>query len=284
MRMITVKAFNRPAYLKQCLDSLAIQPEIHNYEVLISIDGGPEQVYVSEIIDRLGWRDRARVVEQRNNLGCAGHTRWLLEQGFKESDMVIHIEDDAVMGRDCINWLEWAHAHCEENNYFAACSFLRAHDTFLPKEDNEFGERVASLDPAANFLRPWFETGGPFMFTKKAWEGIVENGGVYGATGNCNAKIWGKDWKRMAIKVTDKGSWGWAINKHLRGDGICVFPDVSRSQNIGADKGIFNPDPTWHMNNIYNKHWIDSDEFQDIIPRALTYKIPTTTVSDSHSL
>jgi hypothetical protein len=282
--ILTLKAFNRPRYLYQCLKSLSSQDEIvsNRCNILVGLDASKTQDEMVAIIDLFPMlRHKTQIFRHTKQKGCAGNTRFLLSKAFEEYDepWVLHIEDDAVMGRDCMRWLTWASLQFEKNSeVFAACSFVRATDTHLtdvPKSTEQ--------SPGTSFYRPWFETGGPFSLPRREWDRINTLGGLYGATGECNVELSGEKWKEH-ITVTDKGSWGWPINKHLRRDMICVYPDVSRSQNIGADGGLFNPGAAWHAKHIVNPNWIDAKMYSDIDPTTLEYTMIDRVTGDDHSL
>jgi hypothetical protein len=65
----------------------------------------------------------------------------------------------------------------------------------------------------------------------------------------------------------------WAFNQYFRershSEHLCIFPTVSRTQNIGAVDGAFNPSPEWHAGYMKGKFWIDDYPVVENVEYAL---------------
>lgn len=283
---ITIKAWRRPAYFKRVVEGLAKALDFfykfreeetradlmfHGYPtkgvvfkyLIVSLDYAPEAIVdaQSDILEPLiaacnRNHIHNKIVMQPTTLGCAGNTEFVLTQGFNAgSDAVIHLEDDTVPALDFLVYLAKKLLYistigARARDYFAICPFNRttARDK-IP----------CDIILENSYTKAWFECGGGFLMPRKTWDLIIAEGGMFGAVGNANRPdLVGLPWKE-SILVTDKGSWAWPMNQYFRQrsltEHLCIFPAISRVQNIGQLGGVFNPSARWHKENILDPNW-----------------------------
>lgn len=148
-------------------------------------------------------------------VGCNQAIYRSLSHGFDAmgSEFHVHLEDDTVPTRDCLRWFAWARdAYADEPAVMNVSAYQRVSD----------GQRNAAG------LRRWF--------TPWGWG------------------LWRDRWEKMKAgwSPDDSISWDVVVNHVLRAGRYEVFPTVSRTQNIGAEKGTHVPSAEWHAAN----HWV----------------------------
>lgn len=279
--VITIKVWRRPAYFKKVMEGLktALQfyekyrtdrIQTHGVNInkvfyrhcLISIDHSQTAIEANHIaIVSEHYKDFQDLGIQYLTFwkneevqGCAGNTQLILEKGFNcDAHAVIHLEDDTVPAPDFLVYMAkkalWMHRALVPK-YFALCPFNR-----IAVQDSI----KTPIRLETSYLKAWFECGGGFLLPRWSWDFINEKGGIFGAIGNANRPdLVGQAWKD-SIHVTPHGSWAWPINQYFRErsltEHLCVFPTVSRIQNIGQLGGVFNPSTKWHKENIYDPNW-----------------------------
>ena len=255
-KIITVKLWNRPPYLKKLVDSLEKLSGIEEYKVIFSVDksGDKETKIIKHILENSTLNKD--VYYHDTNLGCAGNTRFCLDKGFEaNSDYVIHLEDDTIPAKDYLKFMEWGYEKSKNNkNIFAICPFVRKDYNKVP---------LNKMDVNKCFERSWFETGGGFGMTRLSWLDIIDKGNIYGVVMPGNTKLSGEEWKKGCV-IDDKGTYGWPMNMYFKGDKLCIYPEVSRVQNIGELNGKFNPSATWHKQHVYDEKWIMNEDFKTV--------------------
>ena len=257
MKLLTIKAWRRPLYFHRVLEALRSCRRINQYHILFLLDWHDQNTRTGMMYyAKRAFREKrttGELILPPTNMGCAGATIELFRLAFEEhkADYMIHLEDDTVPGADFLEYMEWAGRELErDSNLFAVCPFNRKvmHHA-----------RPQTGDPAGSYLRAWFEAGGGCGFSKRTWDTMQDMGGMFGADGQCNSPLVGEEWK-ASLSNTPYGSWVWPINQYFRERStdrhLCIYPIVSRTQNIGAKEGRFNPDPTFHAQRIYDDTWI----------------------------
>ena len=265
---ITIKAFKRFEYFRQVIESLNNCIGIENIPVYIGIDpDASTKDRMLEAANLLKCKE-LHITYHETQQGCAGNTKWCFDQAFELNtyDYMIHLEDDTPVAPDFINWMLWAGKHMEDRvNMFAACPFTRRCS----------GGDVNKGTIDSSTFKDHFDCGGGFGMLRYQWEDIKSLGGMFGAVGNCGTLLPPEKWKhRNDLHITWKGSWAWPFNRYFRRGKLCIYPDMNRSNNIGSDQGLFNPNPQWHKDNIYVNRWAASDEFKNTEWTNLTYKLP----------
>lgn len=265
--IVTIKGWRRPDMLKQVLQSIEKAHNADEHKYIISIDN--HEATKSESIQAVkGFKlkDNVKLYYQKTNLGCAGNMNFCFEKVFEETDesFMIHLEDDTIVAPDIFRWFEWSKDIVEKYNLFAAQPFTRV----CAQEEN-----IDEFNPATHYFRDHFECGGGWGMSRSQWNRIKDLGGMFGAVGNCNTDVPADKWKDT-IHVGWKGSWAWPFNKYFRRGRLCITPKVSRTNNIGHERGLFNPNEKWHYDNVYDPNWIESDRFLNIDKMGIEYICP----------
>lgn len=263
IKVITIKAWKRPAYFHQVVKSLEALPGIEDYKIVVSLDKSTDDVENAHVwcVQTCSNANNYHVFKNPAPVGCAGNTRYLLEHSFDTlgAERAIHLEDDTVPAKDFLQYMEWGFDLLEADpELFAICPLNRA----AAKKDIPIPPDVAT-----SYLKPWFECGGGFGIARSTWDLIIKKGGMFGAEGNTNnPDLVGNAWKYSShIHISDGGSWAWPINQYFRERSetkhLCIFPSISRTNNIGAKDGRFNPSEEWHRTNIWDPDWIGAQDF-----------------------
>jgi hypothetical protein len=270
--IITIKAKSRPGYFNYVVSYLQNLPGIEEYPIVVSLDFDSQQEAHIRAVQACSNVANYHILKNGAPRGCAGNTRLLMEHAFEteKADYVIHLEDDTVPARDFLQYMQWGFKELTNNpELFAVCPFNRANKKFeIP------------CDPTVDtsYLKPWFECGGGFGIERTTWDYIQDNGGMFGAVGNTNnPDVVGLPWKySQSIMITDDGSWAWPFNQFFRErsdtEHLCIFPTISRTNNIGAEGGRFNPSAEWHQKNIWDPVWIGAEQYDNTNLLNLDYK------------
>ena len=155
-KIITVKLWNRPEYIKRVVVALEKLEKINEYKVIFSVDksNDGELQKIKTILEKSSLNKE--IYYHPTNLGCAGNTRFCLILGFdnKEVDYVIHLEDDTIPAKDYLEFMEWGYEQSKNDpNIFAICPFVRKDYNKVPLNE---------MDINKCFTKSWFETGGGF--------------------------------------------------------------------------------------------------------------------------
>jgi hypothetical protein len=275
--VITIKAWQRPGYFGQVVKSLEHLKGIDKYPILVSLDHTREEIQDTHIAYIRTCENVAnyQVYKNMSPLGCAGNTQLVLRKAFEDysADAIIHLEDDTVPARDYLDFMEWAlDKTSKDNKLFAVCPLNRAaskHYTIHP----------GCISTA--YLRAWFESGGGFGIPRRTWDLIEAKGGMFGTHSTDSlTHLIGEEWKAQ-MPITSQGSWAWPFNQYFRErsitDHLCIYPSVSRTNNIGKQNGQFNPNPVWHQQNVYDPKWIG--EYKDELSLPIEYKLYSDVLS-----
>ena len=107
---LSMTAWRRPQYFEEVLESMVNAGAASISSIIISIDGGyaEEQEAMRSIAERL--LPNAKVVCQKENLGCAGNTFYALNAAFADEDVeaVIHLEDDTLLHHQFFEYMREA--------------------------------------------------------------------------------------------------------------------------------------------------------------------------------
>jgi len=255
-KIITVKLWNRAEYIKRVVIALEQLNKIKEYKVIFSVDKSNEKE-LSKIKNILEKSELDKdIYYHEKNLGCAGNTRFCLDKGFENefTDYVIHLEDDTIPAKDYLEFMEWGYEQSKNDpSIFAVCPFVRKDYNKVPLNE---------MDINKCFKKSWFETGGGFGITRFAWNKIKEMGNIYGVIMPGNTKLRGEQWKKTCT-INDKGTYGWPMNMYFKEERLCIYPEVSRVQNIGEIGGKFNPSAQWHRDHVLDKKWIMNESFNN---------------------
>lgn len=226
-KVITMCHWRRPEYSKTCVEYLKKCHGICDYTVLVHIDGkGDSQV--SKECEKLRPSVKHLVITHHDkHMGCNGNTFAALESGFNESDYVIHIEDDILVARDGLRFLEWANQFESDPTLFTV-GIWRHPFGWLPTQNT-----------------PWIPG-------HERMAGTIVGFYVWGWA------TWKSRWNEMKNGWT-KGddilaSWDTILTRQVRGNRLSLQPYIGRANNIGEHLGT-------HRGASWECHWADSPGF-----------------------
>ncbi len=222
MNAITMVLFDRPDYTRAVLEGMRRCAGIENYLILPHIEPGCD-----EVIALAKGIDFApvEVTVNAKRLGCGLNTFRAWEDGMKRGEFIIHIEDDTVPAPDCLCFMEFCRdRYKEDQSVFSACAYNRC---FCPPE-NHF--KIAKRGAYTCWI---------VGLWRNRWEWIRQN--------------WNPDPSRYATFLCDR-----AREKRFSE----VYPLLSRSQNIGAERGLHVPSAAWHRIYHHTDHWAGNFELR----------------------
>jgi len=172
---------------------------------------------------------------------------------------MIHLEDDTIVSHDFFSYMDWGIRQAKENHdIFAVCGMIsKQHKPWYKLNNN----------PHESFLADHFECQGGWAMTNEEADNILLMGGPFGVHGNTNYggdDVDPEDWKKH-LMITNKGSWAWPFNKYFKRDKKVILPMLSRGNNIGDERGVFNPGKQWHADHIWDDSWLGSKEIKYVI-------------------
>lgn len=203
--------WRRPEYSRSCLEHLSRCQGIEDYTVVIVIDGeGNPEVPIICGKFRKHVR-RLEIVKQAKHLGCNATTRTALEIGFDMADYVIHIEDDILVARDGLRFLEWAQQFGKDATLFTT-GIWRHNDGWLPNQNRP---KPTEHDRIAGSILGFYVWG---------WG------------------TWKDRWLEMKAGWTNGDdssdtSWDTVLTQRVRGGRKSLLPYIGRANNIGEHLG-----------------------------------------------
>jgi hypothetical protein len=259
--IITIKTWCRYNYYKDVLDALARCRGIEKYKILNMLDagGGPDSNEIQKLDKTHELKDQIITFPAQQVYGCAGNTHRSFEFGFSyDTDFVIHLEDDTVPSIDYLEYMEWCNEqYSEDEEIFVAVGWNRRTDKDTVSYDSEL--HLTGIRQSPVTYQGW-------GMWRRIWDKVKDGWfGIHWINGAEPSKIpYGKEFLKLIYKSPD-GSWGWPMknywpaisNETIRKE---VYPYISRIQNIGANRGRFNPDPEWHQANIHTHVWAEDKE------------------------
>lgn len=212
-KVITFCFYKRPDYARQCIDAVRKAKGSEQYRLIFCLDGPPRKD-MRTLCSGVTWA-KVDIHQHGENIGCNRNTRFALRKGFAETDYVIHLEEDIVIGPDALILLEW-YRQFYVNKKIWNVSLWRHPKGWLPGR-------------------------GPFPAKWNTHQDISECDGMH---------IWGwatwKDrWEEMDEHWTtgdDTGpnqlSWDTCLTRYRKSTGrVCYVPMISRAINIGEKDG-----------------------------------------------
>jgi hypothetical protein len=198
-------AWNRPAYLRQTLESWSQVERIGDYHVILRIDPGNPAVEATahEFTDRLPLD--VRVNEQR--LGVLSNPHRALTDGFAEAEFVVYGEEDVLVSDDFLLYMEWAQEHFRDRP--AVLAVTGTQRWWEPREWESENTATVHTIFAPTGWGTW----------RDRWEEVL-------------APDWQFDYRNRG--------WDWRINQYqlaVRGH-VVVCPSHARSQHIGLEGGV----------------------------------------------
>lgn len=231
---------------------------IDGYTIYNSIDPSPQAHKIAEIDASHPINNKCKIISQiqPKAKGCAGNTYESLKLGFENgnADFVIHLEDDDVMARDFIRFMETlSERFVNDPNIFVIVGYNYRTDSI---DNEEFQKQLPYFG-----IRPGDRTYRGWGTWRRIWDEVKNNWfGIHWKAGEPAEIPEGDDFMKV-IKKSNDGSWAWPMLKYHRGNRQEVFPVISRIQNIGETRGRFNPNPEWHRKNVYTKLFADRAQY-----------------------
>jgi hypothetical protein len=223
--VITFTASHRPKYTGEVLAALALCRGVEKYLLLPCVEPGNDEVRA--LFDAISFAE-CHVTVHPERLGCGANTLFALEQGFSNSDYVIHLEDDTVPAQDALEYFEYCReAYRSDKDVFTITGYPGARDYRKVFQDTLAG-RFRTL-----IRQRWF--------TPWGW-----------ATWSDRFSEMRYDWNPHDFDAR--------VNCVHRGERSEIAPVLSRIQNIGAELGVHVPSPEWHRQHQFLPFWAGSIE------------------------
>jgi GR25 family glycosyltransferase involved in LPS biosynthesis len=250
---IVLFVYNRPEFTIKCLEALAKANGIEQFDLYIFSDGHKNDVdkvnvdKVRGIIESRNWAKTTTVIKSIENKGLANQIINGIHNIFEENDRVIVIEDDIIVEKDALLFLNnnLNRFETESDIYqitafqFPIKSFKKYELVYLPNIStwawatwkskwNTFNnEEVISFDKKLNknkFYRYWFNLLGGYPYSN-----------IVSKEASGDLKTWGI---RFLIHV-------------FKNNGKVVYPGTSMITNIGFTSEATNTksDPGFFTNN-----------------------------------
>lgn len=228
-KVITMCHWRRPEYTQKSIEYLSRCHGIKEYTAILHIDGRGDPFVARECLAFKPSVKSLVIVEHKDHIGCNRNTFEALKDGFEISDYVIHIEDDILVARDGLRFLEWATQFENDPSIFTV-GIWRHPSGWLP-----------------TMKIPWIpgherKAGTIFGFYVWGWA------------------TWKNRWQEMKLGWTTKddrsGSWDTVITQQVRGSRLSLQPYIGRANNIGEHLGT-------HRGAAWECHWADSPGFKE---------------------
>ena len=203
MKTITVLAYNRPDYLRQCLEALRQCRGIGGYRVLVSIDGGGGEAGKQCAHLVANYKD-VELAVLFSNYGIDFHNYRCFNvlMNHSDSDFNIAIEDDCLLTPDALELADWFYLSPDRDFY----SFLSLGDPMYRQGPYAKKELMDLHESQSIYTGAW-------CFTKQQWQMIS------------------KDWNHP---LKTQVGWDWSLSYNLWHWGFkSLYPLVSRARNIG---------------------------------------------------
>jgi GT2 family glycosyltransferase len=195
-KTVTVLGYDRPEYMRQCLQALANCRGVTNYEVVASIDGQGDALQVQCLGQKAIIQDR--------HLGIDHHNFAAYSYAFDVlgSDLNVCLEDDVVVCPDALELVDWYAEDCAKE-YFS----LSIGNAIRAWGPDPYG-RVVEEDLASGFCTS------AYCLPRRSWEAV---------RGEWSCRLNSQEgWDYSFSYAAWKNGWR---------RGLC--PEVSRSRNIG---------------------------------------------------
>ena len=214
-KVITMVLYNRPDYTRTVLQALSECDGVEDYLLLPHIDPGSEEVLA--LAQAIAFAE-TRVTVNNRRLGCGLNTFMAWQDGFTQADFIVHIEDDTVPARDCLRYMEHCSgAYGNDLTVFSVSSYNR--EPCAPANYYRVGRRSAYT---CWLIGVWQDR---WLWAKDHWN----------PDPNRYATHLAREVQQMKWQET--------------------YPLLSRSQNIGAERGLHVHSAAWHHRYHHTEHW-----------------------------
>tara|TARA_B100001121_G_C18686095_1_gene620730 strand:- start:1563 stop:2516 length:954 start_codon:yes stop_codon:yes gene_type:complete len=234
---IVIFGFNRPEHMRRMLESLRNNPESRNSKVIFYIDGfdneNDELIEKTLEIVKEDWGFTDKVVNFRDrNYGCKFNIINGITEVFKDFESLIVLEDDLILGKNFLNFMNTSIEKYESSNKVWAISGWGHPQLVNLKKGSSF----------SSLTSPW-----GWATWKSKWNIFIENK-LYEI--NLISELNDKEknqflfygyadyWEEAIIKDLDgeNSVWDayWYQTIYING-GLTLFPNTSHVQNEGFD-------------------------------------------------
>lgn len=263
MKLITIINWRRPDMYQAVLTSLMNNDGIEDYTLLNYVDPFgqfPDQFRkIDETHPLNGKCQGIRTFVHKKPMGCAGNTGYSFEHAFslfdnpRPDDYVLHLEDDVIPGRDWIRFMEWGlETYFEDKDIFIVTGHNRRNGTIEPARLQREMMLASRREPVTKESLTYQGWG----YWRDRWEQCLPWFGIHWKSSEPFHVKFGEEFLSQVRKAND-GSWGWVMKQYWRKRRKEIFPLVSRTQNIGSDRGRFNQNAKWHLENVHSDIWSD---------------------------
>lgn len=197
-KIITSTHYNRPFCTQSMIDRLYKCKGIEGYKVLFFVEPGNQQVI--DIINNCSLNKE--VVINDKVLGLWVNKKKCVSYGFTQSDYIIHLEDDILLGSDALIYFEWGNETFRDNKEICSITAYNHIDDESYKIFND----LVQIDNKVS-IRSWYHSSSWAMWKDRFDILISEN--------------WsGRDYHLLEILC---------INRKM-----CeIYPHLPRCRNIG---------------------------------------------------
>jgi hypothetical protein len=217
-KTLCLTAWNRPEYLRRCLDSLKCCVGIKEYVLVCNVEPGCQPVV--DMLKDVQFCD-VDVVINPEQYGISKNRRRVMARGLAISkDWTSGIEDDIEFSPDALRFIEWAIETCgaDKTNFDIGLSKLCLRGKFI---------QLPTSDPSKVHKRE--------IFSPLGWA------------------IWADRLEKL-LAIWDErdewqGAWGWdfqADRAREKWGPWEVFPEVARSLHFGVNGLHMDASREWH--------------------------------------
>ncbi len=204
MKVITATFYNRPDCTKLMLRYLSRCDHIQEYTLVCSLEPGFPEVEA----ELEAYQCPKEIHTNDRLLGCWANKKQVISRGFELADFVIHMEDDLLIAKDGLKYMDWARRTYQDNpNIFTVSPF-----NHLSKADYYNIVCNKCQDPLLQHLVLQ-----RVKYTSIGWA------------------TWKDRWLEYEKKWTGRDH---ELEREFRKGRREVFPVVSRINHIGCNSGI----------------------------------------------
>jgi len=211
---VTMTAYRRPKYTLQVLQSLqaCAVPDGVRLSCFIGLEPGVQATKRVANQFAASADFPVYVLPRKKRLGLNRNTQDVLTHAYHAGEAsLLHIEDDTVLSPDALLYYTWAlRTHGRRKDVFSIAGYNK------PKKQPAF-DAVGE--------REWFTCWG-WAVTRERWKEILQN------------------WD-----LSNPRSFAWPVNRKIRKGRLEIYPELSRVQNIGYEKGENGRSAAWYRNN-----------------------------------
>jgi len=236
--IVTITAYKRPYYLKQCLEAIKAADLTHIERIVVSCDAHSKDMHdrMFSVVEDAGLKN-ATINLMLRRFGVANHPRVLINEiieRYPGGHPIIALEEDTVVSPDAFN-LAWWGVQQRDYKFVNLGAGVKTEkywgcDDFIVYDDWEL------RSPYAWAFHPIF-----WQLLEPYWNG----------------------------KIRAPYGWDWQVSHLCYREGwFCLTPALSRCRNIGRDEGTYDTPENWDRD---RKDELICRESTDIISNSNYY-------------